>query len=159
MEVFSTRSFLQLIFLGLCLCVTNQNQAEAESVRLCPVNSEYQDCRKICFNNCDNLNSTSEGCIEPCINGCDCNEGFVFESNSLTSCVPINQCKVTCPGNMIFKPCLRTPRKTCETLGIPYTPYEECKPRCDCAKGYVLSSNFANEPLCIKPSECKRKSQ
>ncbi|KAM4650608.1 uncharacterized protein O3C94_013325 [Discoglossus pictus] len=150
----SSRSLAQLLILAMSLCFMDQIQAASTSTS-CPPNTKF-GCKSTCFNNCDNLNSTSDVCNKMCMLGCNCIEGYVLESKDLNVCVPISQCKVSCPERMTFNPCLRTPRLSCATLGIHYTESRVCMPRCVCNEGYVLSNDA--ERKCIKTSQCPKPS-
>ncbi|XP_069803640.1 accessory gland protein Acp62F-like [Dendropsophus ebraccatus] len=59
-----------------------------------------------------------------------------------------------CPAYMTFNECTRTPKETCDTLGIHYQPSEKCTSRCVCIDGYVLSNEA--EPRCVKKTKCPK---
>ncbi|XP_063293248.1 mucin-2-like [Pelobates fuscus] len=139
----------QLLLLGLLFI---DRTATTDEV-ICPPNTQY-GCKRICFSNCDNMNSTTEACILLCELGCDCMEGYVFKSKDSSVCVPVSECAVICPQNMEFRPFNRLPQETCKTLGIHYTPLKSDLLRCVCKDGYVLSNEPT--PTCIKKSQCPK---
>ncbi|KAM4652879.1 serine protease inhibitor swm-1-like [Discoglossus pictus] len=148
MNFLISQSLVQLLMLAFSLSLMDQTQA-VPTADTCPPFSVEVGCRKTCFYACDNLNQMSEACILPCWFGCDCKEGYVYESKDSKVCVPISQCKVSCPEHSTFNPCLKTYRQSCYTLGEKPHASEKCLPRCVCDEGYVL-----NEGECIKISEC-----
>ncbi|KAM4650565.1 mucin-6-like [Discoglossus pictus] len=144
MGFWSSRPWVQLLMISMSLHLMVQAGP-------CPPNMVY-GCKRICYSNCDNLNSTTEACIKPCWLGCDCIPGYVFQSSTSNVCVPVSQCNVICPAHMTFNPCLTVPRPTCATLGQKQKPTLYCMPRCVCDAGYVLSNDVV--PRCIKIRQC-----
>ncbi|XP_075462330.1 zonadhesin-like [Ascaphus truei] len=147
-------SFLWLLLISAVLCQgQSTTPAPLTTDVSCPPNTKY-GCKRNCFGNCDNLNSTTEACILSCWFGCDCIDGYVFKSRESNVCVPPSQCNVSCPEHMHFDPCLRTLRPTCDTLGKTPAPYQNCEPRCVCDEGYIFDNN---KKVCRKISECPQK--
>ncbi|KAG8548794.1 hypothetical protein GDO81_024132 [Engystomops pustulosus] len=109
--------------------------------------------KRMCYNNCDNLNSTTEACVKPLVYGCDCMDGYVYQSATSNVCVPVSSCNVICPPHMHFDPCLTSYRPTCSTLYKPPILSKGCLPRCVCNTGYVLSD--APVPTCVPIVNCK----
>nr|AAI70097.1 Unknown (protein for MGC:196824) [Xenopus laevis]AAI70099.1 Unknown (protein for MGC:196826) [Xenopus laevis] len=146
MEFWNKYSWTNLLVLALIFVTVDRIQSDDS---MCPQDMVY-GCKRICYSNCDNLNSTSEGCIEICKLGCDCKEGFVFQSKNSNTCVHPSSCKVSCPENMTFKPCNRFYRETCSDRNLNQVPSEVCMPRCVCNDGYILSDALH----CIKVNQC-----
>ncbi|KAM4703751.1 uncharacterized protein WCC33_012255 [Rhinophrynus dorsalis] len=152
MGFWAIKSLVQLLILALSLSLLDQIQAETiESI--CPPNTR-QGCKRQCYSNCDNLNSTTEACNKMCEMGCDCLDGYVFKSKGSNICVPVRECQVSCPEHSKFNECYRFPRKSCATLGMHPVPARFCMPRCVCDEGYVLSNEIV--PRCIKIKECPK---
>ncbi|XP_053546016.1 mucin-like protein [Bombina bombina] len=148
-------SSMKLLIFAIYLCLVNPIHADATGIS-CPLYSTPQDCKRTCYNNCNNLNSITEACHEICQPGCDCVDGYVFESENSNVCVPISQCKVLCPENMTFNPCLRIPQLSCKTLYMHPVRSRYCMPRCVCRTGYVLTDHPGDGLPCIKISECPK---
>uniref|UniRef100_A0A803JTT6 Serine protease inhibitor swm-1-like n=1 Tax=Xenopus tropicalis TaxID=8364 RepID=A0A803JTT6_XENTR len=141
-----------LLAMALVFMANVQSQ-DAPPQGRCPADMVY-GCKRVCFSNCDNLNSTRDVCILMCPIGCDCKEGFVFKSKDSNTCVPVSACKVSCPQHSTFIPCYTHSRKSCRTKDDPETSSGTCSPRCVCDKGYILSDE--PDPRCIKISECPK---
>ncbi|XP_075046532.1 alpha-tectorin-like isoform X2 [Mixophyes fleayi] len=115
----------------------------------CPPDMVY-GCEPSCFSNCDNLNSTSEICNDLCRQGCHCKSDLVRASENSDFCVRPCACKVTCPKNMHFNPCLTRSEPT--SSGDTTKQEFPCKPRCVCNKGYVR--NEMPGDVCITQGDC-----
>ncbi|KAM9298985.1 keratin-associated protein 10-9 [Gastrophryne carolinensis] len=118
----------------------------------CQSDMEYT-CRRTCFGNCDQLNSTTEACTLQCNWGCECkNSSYVRLSSTADICVKPSSCKVTCPENMHFESCFSGSEPACKTEEMPSSP-PQCIPRCVCNNGYVRHYTKSGRS-CIKPSDC-----
>ncbi|XP_056399437.1 alpha-tectorin-like [Hyla sarda] len=149
-----------LFFLQLGIFVYLSIEAEAQDARpefqkiQCLGQYQIRGIKRTCYNNCDNLNSTTEACVKPLFYGCNCMDGYVFQSATSNVCVPVSSCNVLCPPNMHFDPCITSYRKTCATRNLPSVLFKPCQPRCVCNNGYILSN--APVPVCIKIIQCLR---
>uniref|UniRef100_A0A803J7T0 TIL domain-containing protein n=1 Tax=Xenopus tropicalis TaxID=8364 RepID=A0A803J7T0_XENTR len=153
MATWQKYSSLGLLAMALLFVAVDQSQAVPPKPE-CRVNMVY-GCMRTCYSNCDNMNSTIDACTKMCLMGCDCKDGFVFKSKDSKRCVPVSECKVTCPKHMTYNPCTKETRKTCATMNKPPVPLKPCKPRCVCDKGFILSNDHV--PRCIRISECPKK--
>ncbi|XP_077116280.1 uncharacterized protein LOC143770494 isoform X2 [Ranitomeya variabilis] len=147
----------QLAFLQLGILVYLSTAQEDEMIPI-PHHVDCHDPHKIfcplriCYNNCDNMNSTTEACIKPLWYGCECIDGYVYQSATSNICVPLSCCTINCGPNMHFVPCLKAYRKTCATRNKPPVKVKGCLPRCVCNDGYILSDDPV--PVCIKKWKC-----
>ncbi|XP_075045877.1 alpha-tectorin-like [Mixophyes fleayi] len=150
----SNGSVMQLLMLATSLIyiMHTVNADPVDTKILCPVDLHYT-CVRTCFGRCDTLNSTTEMCTKECNLGCDCKDlSYVLAYKNANFCVLPCACKVSCPENMHFEPCLRKPEPTCnpeETVKEEVT----CSPRCVCNDGYVRNGNRSDRK-CIKLSDC-----
>ncbi|XP_071969247.1 alpha-tectorin-like [Engystomops pustulosus] len=138
--------FLQLV--GFAYPSATQEDLD-RPIDLCPDPYTTFRQKRMCYNNCDNLNSTTEACVKPLFYGCDCIDGYVYQSATSNVCVPVSSCNVICPPHMHFDPCLTSYRPIC---GKKTLPASVCLPRCVCDPGYILSDTPV--PVCIRIINC-----
>ncbi|XP_075045979.1 zonadhesin-like [Mixophyes fleayi] len=151
MASLSNGSAMQLLMLATSLMyIIHTVKAGPVPTEICPPDREYK-CLGTCFDHCDNLNSTTEVCNRMCRNGCHCKNNYIRASENSKVCVPPSECKVSCPKNMHFNPCLRGPEMTCS--GETTKEKFPCRPRCVCNKGYVSNGDISDRK-CIKLRDC-----
>ncbi|XP_073513675.1 zonadhesin-like [Phyllobates terribilis] len=116
----------------------------------CPANME-EGCSPCWGGTCESLSSpVILKCKDQCNRGCVCKKGYYVQNNE---CVPASQCKVQCPANMEFNPCVRKV-VTCLTINGSAVDYDECKPRCQCVGGYIFSGQKPQD--CIEMHQCSK---
>lgn len=140
---------VSVLLLAFSAMFVQESDARSLQALNCPSNQEA-GCSPCWGGTCDSLsNYVQLSCKSQCVPACVCKKDYYLQNNE---CVPVSQCQVPCPANMVFNPCVKK-TLTCQTLNSQVAEYDECKPRCQCAEGYVFSGKKPQD--CVKISECQ----
>ncbi|XP_050562712.1 zonadhesin-like isoform X4 [Spodoptera frugiperda] len=121
----------------------------------CGTNEVATSCRIACPpQTCESIYTTYFCPQAECEPGCDCINGYLRNSEGI--CVPSEQCNTNnapvCGPNEESSDCaILCPPQSCESLYLDYLCAQmECRPGCNCVKGYLRNS----DGICIPSGEC-----
>ncbi|XP_047526818.1 zonadhesin-like isoform X2 [Vanessa atalanta] len=148
-----------------CRCIDNYKQNESGVCipkEECPViptencgpDEEYVDCAN---GGCGRWECSQQGqvCVKVgeggCVGGCRCKAPLLRAEDG--SCVPPEQCPVTCNGKNEVVGCQTACPETCDSIGKNCTIIEPkvCKRDCRCKPGFYRNKNGE----CVSKQECR----